>query len=72
MAALSRLQSAVAALGFNLTTAFGIDANICSVGAGRTVSGTYLQASSQFPGKGPCYPVWAATVPYFNRCGLLM
>jgi hypothetical protein len=41
---------------------------MCAVPAGSAVSGRYLQASSQFPGRGPCYPVWAATVPYFNRC----
>jgi hypothetical protein len=60
------LQAAFESLGMNLSS-FGIDANICN-GAGSTVSGTYLQASSQFPSKGPCYPVFAATVPYFNRC----
>lgn len=36
--------------------------------AGSSIGGKYLQAQSQFPGKGPCYPVWASTVPYFNRC----
>ena len=29
--------------------------------------GTLLQVSSQFPGAGPCYPVYFATTPYFNR-----
>jgi hypothetical protein len=58
------LQNAFTTAGINLT-AFGVDANFC--GAGSTVSGKYLQAKSQFPGEGPCYPVFAATVPYFNR-----
>lgn len=31
------------------------------------VCDTYYQALSHFPGRGPCYPVYAATVPYFNR-----
>lgn len=60
------MQSAVSAAGINLTS-FGVDINMCSVPSGSSVSGAYLQASSQFPGKGPCYPIWAATVPYFNR-----
>lgn len=38
---------------------------VCS--ATGAANGKYLQATSQFPGKGPCYPVWAATAPYFNR-----
>lgn len=59
------LQAAFSNLGMNLS-AFGVDVDICNA-AGSTVSGQYLQASSQFPGKGPCYPVWASTVPYFNR-----
>ena len=29
--------------------------------------GSLLQLSSQFPGRGPCYPVYFATTPYFNR-----
>lgn len=64
------LQLAASAANLNLT-AFGVDVNMCSVPAGSSINGAYLQASSQFPGKGPCYPVWAATVPYFNRwaCG---
>jgi hypothetical protein len=62
------LQAAFGSLGFNLS-AFGVDINMCNA-AGSTVSGKYLQASSQFPGKGPCYPVFAATVPYFNRYAL--
>jgi hypothetical protein len=43
------------------------DPSMCS--AAGAVSGAYLKATSQFPGKGPCYPVWAATSPFFNRCG---
>lgn len=43
-----------------------VDVNMCA--AAGPVSGAYLQATSQFPGKGPCYPVWAATAPFFNRC----
>jgi hypothetical protein len=60
-------QLAASAANLNLT-ALGVDVNMCAVPAGSAVSGRYLQASSQFPGRGPCYPVWAATVPYFNRC----
>lgn len=46
----------------------GIDINMCSgVLSGSGAGGKYLQATSQFPGRGPCYPVWAPTVPYFNR-----
>lgn len=41
------------------------DPNMCSVPGALT--GAYYKATSQFPGKGPCYPVWAATTPYFNR-----
>ncbi len=29
--------------------------------------GDYLQFTSQYPGKGPCYPVLVKTVEYFNR-----
>lgn len=64
---LAPVQSIATATGINLT-AFGVDPNMCNVPAGSSVSGAYLQASSQFPDKGPCYPVWSATVPYFNRC----
>jgi hypothetical protein len=39
---------------------------LCS--AAGQASGEYLQATSQFPGKGPCYPVWAATTSFFHRC----
>eukprot|EP00879_Flechtneria_rotunda_P020927 GHRR01022035.1.p1 GENE.GHRR01022035.1~~GHRR01022035.1.p1 ORF type:complete len:473 (+),score=147.31 GHRR01022035.1:32-1420(+) len=63
----SFLQAAESVSGMNLS-ALGIDINMCNVAAGTNVSGKYLQATSQFPGEGPCYPVWAATVPYFNRC----
>ncbi|KAI8472764.1 MAG: plasma-membrane choline transporter-domain-containing protein [Monoraphidium minutum] len=41
------------------------DPSVCASAGG---GGAYLQATSHFPGKGPCYPVWAATAPYFNRC----
>ncbi|KAL3136905.1 hypothetical protein ABBQ32_006513 [Trebouxia sp. C0010 RCD-2024] len=30
--------------------------------------GEYLQFTSQYPGKGPCYPVLVATVDHLNRC----
>lgn len=30
--------------------------------------GEYLQFTSQYPGKGPCYPVLAPTVDHLNRC----
>jgi hypothetical protein len=43
----------------------GISPNMCA--AAGNMSGKYLQATSQFPGQGPCYPVWTQTVPYFNR-----
>lgn len=33
-----------------------------------SVGGAYYQFTSQFPGKGPCYPVWVPTTSYFNRC----
>jgi hypothetical protein len=59
-------QAAASAAGVNLS-AFGVDINTCNVPAGSSIGGAYLQASSQFPDKGPCYPVWAPTVPYFNR-----
>jgi hypothetical protein len=61
-------QLAASAANINLTAFGGVDVNMCSGPAGSAVSGAYLQARSQFPGEGPCYPVWAATVPYFNRC----
>lgn len=35
-----------------------------------TACGEAAQVSSQVPGLGPCYPVWANTVPWLNRCGL--
>lgn len=35
---------------------------------GSVVTGSYYQLKSQFPGKGPCYPVWVPTVNYFSRC----
>ncbi|KAF8064488.1 CHER1 [Scenedesmus sp. PABB004] len=60
-------QAAQGAAGLNLS-AFGVAVDACDAAPGAGVGGRYLQASSQFPGKGPCYPVWAATVPYFNRC----
>ena len=31
--------------------------------------GDYLEFTSQYPGKGPCYPVLVETVEYFNRWG---
>lgn len=30
--------------------------------------GEYLQFTSQYPGKGPCYPVLVPTVDHLNRC----
>ncbi|KAL0045810.1 hypothetical protein WJX82_005374 [Trebouxia sp. C0006] len=30
--------------------------------------GEYHQLTSQFPGAGPCYAVWAQTYPWFYRC----
>ena len=30
--------------------------------------GEYLQFTSQYPGKGPCYPVLVPTVEHLNRC----
>ena len=30
--------------------------------------GEYLQLTSLYPGRGPCYPVMVETVDYFNRC----
>jgi hypothetical protein len=63
---IAALQAAVSSAGLNLT-ALGVNVNMCSVAAGTNVSGQFLQVTSQFPGEGPCYPVWAPTVPYFNR-----
>lgn len=40
----------------------------CSSGASVNVTGKYLQVTSMYPGEGPCYPVFAETVPYFKRC----
>mmetsp|Transcript_16614 Transcript_16614/g.35931 ORF Transcript_16614/g.35931 Transcript_16614/m.35931 type:complete len:775 (-) Transcript_16614:968-3292(-) len=40
--------------------------NISSTSA--TLNGYYLQLQSQFPGLGPCYPVFASTESYFHRC----
>jgi len=36
--------------------------------ASAAAYGTLMQTSSQFPGRGPCYAVYFATTPYFNRC----
>lgn len=46
-------------------SAFGFDSSTCD---GASISGQYYQFTSQFPGQGPCYPVWVPTVLYFNRC----
>lgn len=35
---------------------------------GTTFCGEYEQLTSQFPGAGPCYAVWAQTYPWFYRC----
>lgn len=32
--------------------------------------GEYLQLTSLYPGRGPCYPVLLESVDYFNRCPL--
>ncbi|GAX82667.1 hypothetical protein CEUSTIGMA_g10093.t1 [Chlamydomonas eustigma] len=32
------------------------------------LSGAYYQLTSQFPGEGPCYPVWVPTTDDLNRC----
>ena len=32
--------------------------------------GEYLQLTSLYPGRGPCYPVVLESVDYFNRCSL--
>ena len=32
--------------------------------------GEYLQLTSLYPGRGPCYPVLLESVDYFNRCSL--
>ena len=32
--------------------------------------GEYLQLTSLYPGRGPCYPVFFESVDYFNRCPL--
>ena len=34
---------------------------------GTTFCGEYEQLTSQFPGAGPCYAVWAQTYPWFYR-----
>ena len=34
--------------------------------------GEYLQFTSQYPGKGPCYPVLVPTVDHLNRCHSLL
>jgi hypothetical protein len=61
------LQAAQSNAGLDLST-LGVNISMCDVAAGSSIGGKYLQVQSQFPGKGPCYPVWASTVPYFNRC----
>ncbi|KAG1675670.1 hypothetical protein FOA52_002379 [Chlamydomonas sp. UWO 241] len=35
---------------------------------GSSVDGDYYQLTSQFPSKGPCYPVYVPTTDFFNRC----
>jgi hypothetical protein len=49
-------------------SAFGVNPNMCAAAGDK--SGVYYQVTSQFPGQGPCYPVWVQTIPYFNRCGV--
>ena len=39
--------------------------NISSTGS---LTGAYLQLTSQLPGAGPCYPVWVPTTNIMNRC----
>ena len=43
------------------------DPAVCAA-AGPGAAGAFLQAASQLPGEGPCYPVWAATAPFLHRC----
>lgn len=43
-------------------------ANNPSIVAGGSLDGKYYQLTSQFPGKGPCYPVYIETASFFNRC----
>ncbi|KAK9804898.1 hypothetical protein WJX72_010746 [[Myrmecia] bisecta] len=42
--------------------------NFVSNTTGAQFCGQLAQLTSQFPSKGPCYAVWAQTVPWFNRC----
>ena len=39
-----------------------------NINASGTVSGKYYQLTSQFPGEGPCNPVWVPTTNYFSKC----
>lgn len=32
-----------------------------------STNGKYLQLKSDFPGQGPCYPVWVETNSFFHR-----
>lgn len=38
--------------------------------ANNPTCGEYLQLTSLYPGRGPCYPVFFESVDYFNRCPL--
>ncbi|KAK9854781.1 hypothetical protein WJX84_005110 [Apatococcus fuscideae] len=35
--------------------------------SGSALCGESFQLSSQYPSQGPCYAVWAPTIPWFNR-----
>ena len=39
--------------------------------ASSPLCGEYLQLTSLYPGRGPCYPVLVDTIDYFNRSALL-
>mmetsp|Transcript_8104 Transcript_8104/g.16758 ORF Transcript_8104/g.16758 Transcript_8104/m.16758 type:complete len:786 (-) Transcript_8104:485-2842(-) len=45
-----------------------VDDFLAATVSGATVTGGYYQLTSQFPGKGPCYPVYIKTADFFNRC----
>eukprot|EP00955_Chlamydomonas_euryale_P029476 310902-Chlamydomonas_euryale.AAC.1 len=46
-----------------------VDAFLSSNGiTDSSTDGTYFQLTTQFPDKGPCYPVYVETADYFNRC----
>lgn len=51
---------ALPSLPYKFRAAFFADAN-------NPICGEYLQLTSQYPGRGPCYPVLVETVDYFNR-----